>query len=194
MKWVLATQNNNKQREFEQIFNKQLEFITLGEAGIFDELPENENTIEGNSLSKAKAAYTLSGLPCIAEDTGLEVEALGGAPGVHSARYAGIGARSEENIAKLLEEMKAINNRKARFKTVITYIDQDHMKQFEGICTGKIALNCSGSNGFGYDCVFIPDGYKITFAEMTASEKNACSHRKKAIVILMSFCKEIGII
>ena len=187
MKLLLATNNNNKRIEFEALMPKNIELVTLKEVSIEEDLPENELTIEANSLSKAKYAFEHAHIPCIAEDTGLEVASLNNEPGVYSARYAGPMASSEENIDLLLSRMSTINNRLARFKTIITYYDNGVFKQFEGITNGKIAFERKGSNGFGYDSVFIPEGYETTFAEMTFEEKNILSHRKKANVMFLSF-------
>lgn len=187
MQLLLATNNKNKRIEFEALMPKHIQLLTLDEVSITEELPENEQTIEGNSLSKAKYAFEHSNIACIAEDTGLEVEALNNEPGVYSARYAGNSATSEENIDLLLANLNTINNRSARFKTIITYYEKGCFKQFEGITNGKIAFSRNGGNGFGYDSVFIPEGYDQTFAEMTFEEKNLLSHRKKAIVMFLSY-------
>lgn len=187
MNLLLASNNVNKRKEFEAIMPSSIHLYSLTECGIYEELPENEDSIEGNSLSKAKFAAAMAKMPCIAEDTGLEVVALNNEPGVYSARYAGPKATSEDNVALLLKNLHTINTREARFKTVITFYDNNEYWQFEGITAGRISSVPRGGNGFGYDNVFIPLGFDRTFAEMTFAEKNSLSHRKKAIVKFMSY-------
>lgn len=187
MKLLLATNNQNKRKEFLALMPADVELMTLQELGILEDIPENEASIEGNSLAKAKYASIRANLPCIAEDTGLEIEALNNEPGVYSARYAGEPANDEANIALVLSKLDTIKNRTARFKTVITYYDQGQFHQFEGISKGSIALQKAGSNGFGYDPVFIPEGCDRSFAQMNFEEKNERSHRKKAIVSFLSY-------
>ena len=165
-KIVFATNNLNKIKEIQAITPSNIEWISLAEAAIFEELPETRETIEANSLQKGERAFELADLPCMSEDTGLEVEALHNEPGVRSARYAGDLSTSEENIDKLLGALHEIKNRKARFKTVISFCTKERIIQFEGILNGEIAQDRRGSNGFGYDSVFIPEGQMKTFAEM----------------------------
>jgi XTP/dITP diphosphohydrolase len=180
MKLIFATSNQHKLAEVRSMLPKGVEVVGLKDIGFTEELPETQNTIEGNSLQKAEYLAKALNCSCFAEDTGLEVEALGGAPGVYSARYAGENATFEENVNKLLAEMQGVTNRKARFKTVITYYSPQGSVQFEGITNGRIANQKSGDKGFGYDPVFIPDGAEKTYAEMTLAEKNEYSHRKKS--------------
>jgi XTP/dITP diphosphohydrolase len=188
-KIVFATNNLNKIKEIQAITPSNIEWISLAEAAIFEELPETRETIEANSLQKGERAFELAGLPCMSEDTGLEVEALHNEPGVRSARYAGDLSTSEENIDKLLGALHEIKNRKARFKTVISFCTKERIIQFEGILNGEIAQDRRGSNGFGYDSVFIPEGQMKTFAEMNLEEKNQMSHRKRAFVKFLSYLK-----
>jgi XTP/dITP diphosphohydrolase len=180
MKLVFATSNQHKLAEVLSMLPEGVEVTGLKDIGFTEELPETRDTIEGNSLQKAEYLATALHCDCFAEDTGLEVEALNGAPGVYSARYAGENATFEDNVNKLLSEMKGVANRKARFKTVITYYSQGKHVQFEGITEGLITLHRSGEMGFGYDPVFIPNGAEKTYAEMTLGEKNIYSHRKKS--------------
>ena len=186
-KIVLATNNQHKISEIQAITPATIQWISLQEANIFDELPETSDTIEGNSMQKASYAFSRTQLPTIAEDTGLEVAALNGEPGVFSARYAGDQATADENIEKLLVALDKIKNRKARFKTVVTFQTTENVIQFEGIIDGEITEIRKGSNGFGYDSVFIPEGFDITFAEMEAAQKQELSHRKRAFVKFLSY-------
>jgi XTP/dITP diphosphohydrolase len=177
---VFATQNRHKCNEIQSVLGNAFELITLPEAGIHDELEETADTLEGNALQKARAVYARTGKPCFADDTGLEVEALDGAPGVYSARYAGEQRSSNDNIAKLLHELDGKTNRSARFRTVIAFINGNEEKLFEGIVNGEIARIPAGNSGFGYDPVFLPEGSTRSFAEMTLEEKNKVSHRARA--------------
>jgi XTP/dITP diphosphohydrolase len=190
MKLLLASNNANKRKEFQAILPDNIVLLSLQDVGIFEEIPENESTIEGNSLAKARYASEKAGVACIAEDTGLEVLYLNNEPGVRSARYAGENVNSQENIDLLLSNLKTIKERKARFKTVITFYDNGKYEQFEGLTNGSIDIMERGGNGFGYDSVFIPEGHEQTFAEMSFEEKNELSHRKKAIVSFMSFYRK----
>ncbi|MEI6312556.1 MAG: RdgB/HAM1 family non-canonical purine NTP pyrophosphatase [Bacteroidota bacterium] len=187
MKLLLATNNVNKRIEFQSLLPATISLLSLEDVAIHEELPEHEKTIEGNSLSKAKYASEKAGIPCMAEDTGLEVYAINNEPGVYSARYAGENATSADNIKLLLHKLHTISDRKARFKTVITYYENGQYEQFEGIIEGSIAEFEKGSNGFGYDSVFIPIGLDKTFAEMNLEQKNEYSHRKRAFVRFLSF-------
>ncbi len=189
---VFATNNPNKVDEVKAIVGQQYKIISLADAGIHIDIPEPHPTIEENAAEKSRTIYELTGTGCFSEDTGLEVEALNGAPGVKSARYAGEYSSPAENVEKLLFELKDITNRKARFRTVVSLILDHKEYRFEGICNGRISLQRSGSGGFGYDPVFIPDGATLTFAEMALSEKNAFSHRKKAMEQLLSFLSPDG--
>jgi len=186
-KIVLATNNRHKISEIQAISPASIQWISLQEVNILDELPETANTIEGNSRQKAAYAFSKTQLPTLAEDTGLEVEALHGEPGVYSARYAGVNATSEENIEKLLFALDKIKNRKARFKTVITFQTTEKVMQFEGIIAGEITEIRKGGNGFGYDSVFIPAGFDLTFAEMESAQKHELSHRQRAFVNFLSY-------
>ncbi len=184
---VFATNNHNKIREAQTLLGKQYTFLSLEEVGCLEELPETSPSLEGNALQKARYLYDNYGKDCFSEDTGLEVQALDGAPGVITARYAGPERDPIANMEKLLSALSGHQNRKARFRTVIALILEGREHLFEGIVNGEIAFQRSGTDGFGYDPVFIPDGYQTTFAEMTAAEKNAISHRARAIAKLQAF-------
>lgn len=180
----MATANPGKIKEINDLMNGRYEFLSLQDIGCTEDIPETADTIEGNALQKAMYVFEKYGYDCFAEDTGLEVDALNGAPGVHTGRYAGEHKSTADNIRKLMTELHDKPDRKARFKTVIALISKGQTYTFEGICEGRIAASESGSSGFGYDPVFIPDGYSITFAEMDKETKNAISHRGKAIMKL----------
>jgi XTP/dITP diphosphohydrolase len=184
---IFATNNQHKVDEIRLVLGNRFTIITLKEAGIDIDIPEPHNTLEANATEKSKVINQLTHKNCFSEDTGLEVEALNGEPGVKSARYAGEGRSFENNIEKLLLNLKPQLNRKARFRTVISLILNDKEFFFEGICTGTIINTKRGSNGFGYDPVFIPDGSQKTFAEMSMEEKSVFSHRKKALEKLVDF-------
>ncbi len=184
---VIATNNSNKVQEIKSVLNNRFEVISLQEAGILIDIPEPFDSLEENAREKSTVIYQLTGKDCFSEDTGLEVEALGGAPGVKSARYAGEPSDAAANTEKLLKALTGIENRKARFRTVISLILGGIEYQFEGICNGQIAAEKFGSAGFGYDPVFIPEGSKITFAGMSMEEKNIFSHRKKALTKMIHF-------
>lgn len=187
MQLIFATHNAHKVKEIRSDLNNTVDIISLKEAGIEKEIAEPHHTLEENAAEKATLIYTLTGKNCFSEDTGLEVEALNGAPGVISARYAGATATYEENVNKLLAEMIIIPNRRARFRTVISLIIDGIEKRFEGVCNGKITTAPRGNNGFGYDPVFVPDGADKTFAEMTLEEKKDFSHRSKAVQKLVLY-------
>ena len=178
---VFATHNANKAREVQEMLGDAYDVRSLTDIGCHDEIPEDADTLEGNARIKARYVVDHFGLDCFADDTGLEVEALGGAPGVRTARYAGETADAQANMTKLLEEMKNALNRNARFRTVFCVIQGDEERLIEGVCEGEIATEQSGASGFGYDPVFNPKGYAVTFAEMTSEAKNAISHRGKAV-------------
>ena len=185
MKLVFATANRHKLEEVRAMLPGNLQIVSLADLGFTGDIPETEATLEGNALLKARYIHERYGISCFADDTGLEVEALNGAPGVYSARYAGVegamAVRAKANINKLLQELAGKTNRRARFRTVIAYIDVDNKEHlFEGAVNGRIIEEAIGAEGFGYDPVFIPDGYKITFAQMLLCEKNRISHRAKA--------------
>ncbi len=180
MKVIFATHNANKLREIQQILGHQIELTSLKELSYWDEIPESFDTLEENSKSKAQTIFDEFEIPCFADDTGLEVEALNGAPGVYSARYAGKERDPEKNMNLLLKELEDKENRSAQFRTVITFIDKTGIHQFEGVCPGQIIHSRKGEEGFGYDPLFIPDGSERTFAEMSTDEKNQFSHRARA--------------
>lgn len=178
---VFATNNAHKLAEVKAVLGAEYELVTLREVGITEDIPETGATLDENATIKARYVYEHTGLDCFADDTGLEVAALDGAPGVHSARYATDGHDFAANNAKLLREMEGKEDRRARFRTVISLIRNGVEEQVEGIVEGRIATAMSGSEGFGYDPLFIPEGYDISFAEMSAEEKNAISHRGRAV-------------
>ncbi len=182
-----ATNNENKLSEIREILAGQYTVISLKELGCEDELPENQETLEGNSLEKAEYIYQNFNQPVFADDTGLEVEALNGEPGVYSARYAGPQRSANDNNSKLLTALDKLTNRKAQFRTVITFIDGEVEEQFEGVVKGLISTEIKGSDGFGYDPIFIPENHSRTFSEMSSLEKNEISHRKRAIEKLVDF-------
>ncbi len=184
---IFATNNQNKVTEVRSVLADSFNIITLREAGIDIDIPEPHNTLEANAKEKSKTIFELTKKNCFSEDTGLEVETLHGEPGVKSARYAGDNRSFDDNIDKLLLNLKDKENRAARFRTVISLIFDDKEYFFEGICNGKITDERKGLNGFGYDPVFIPDGSDKTFAEMHITEKNKFSHRKKALEKLINF-------
>lgn len=187
MQLIFATNNDNKVKEIRNALGGAFEIISLKEAGIDKDIPEPHDTLEANATEKSRVIYEMTGKNCFSEDTGLEVEALNGAPGVISARYAGENASYADNVEKLLREMDGKENRKSRFRTVISLIIDGKETQFEGICSGIITEKASGEQGFGYDPVFIADGADKTFAEMTLEEKKECSHRGKAVEKLVLY-------
>lgn len=187
---IFATNNQHKVAEIERVIGKQVHVITLKEAGIDIDIPEPHPTLEANATEKSTTIHRITGKNVFSEDTGLEVFALNGEPGVKSARYAGEQKNFQANIDKLLLNLQNNNNRSAQFRTVVSLIWNNKEYQFEGICKGTIATMQSGNDGFGYDPVFIPDGASISFAEMTMDEKNQFSHRKKAILQLVDFLNE----
>lgn len=189
-KLIFATNNINKLIEIRAVVKNDLEIIGLKEAGINVDIPEPHDTLEENATEKSGFIYRLTQTDCFSEDTGLEVLALNGKPGVKSARYAGEDCNNSDNIAKLLDNMKHVEDRTAQFKTVISLMMNGEEIQFTGICKGKIATSIKGENGFGYDPIFIPDGSHKHFAEMTMEEKNKFSHRKKATQQLINYLSE----
>lgn len=184
-----ATNNPNKLREIRQLLGDQIVIKSLADIGCAEELPETSETLEANSLEKAQYVYDNYGVDCFADDTGLEVAALDGAPGVYTARYAGEERNNIANMELLLENMRGVTYRFAQFKTVITLIQGGESKQFLGVAGGEITDRRHGEEGFGYDPIFRPTGYQHTFAEMNASEKNAISHRGQAIAKLIEYLK-----
>ena len=187
-KLVFATNNAHKLEEIRAILGDKVEILSLNDIDCHADIPETADTLQGNAALKAQYIYENYGLDCFADDTGLEVEALNGAPGIYSARYAGgEGHDSEANMKKLLSEMQDKDNRKARFRTVICLIEGGKERFFEGIVNGSIIRERKGGSGFGYDPVFMPDGYSETFAEMGNDEKNKISHRAKAVQKLCEY-------
>lgn len=182
---VFATNNPYKAREVEQILGDGFQIKTLPDIGCYEEIEETEPTLEGNALLKARFVKEKYGYDCFSEDTGLEVEALDGAPGVHTARYAGDDKNPDANIALLLANLADQANRRARFRTVIALLTGATETLYEGVCEGRIALGKAGTSGWGYDPVFIPDGFEQTFAELGEPVKNEISHRAKATAKLI---------
>lgn len=189
MRLIFATQNQHKRDEVQALAGHFVQIISLRDLHFTEELPETHNTLEENALEKAQFISRKFDTDCFSEDTGLEIDALQGAPGVFSARYAGEEKSSDDNISKVLTEMQHQQNRKARFRTVICLLLKNQPHYFEGIVNGTIAEKPSGASGFGYDPVFIPEGSKLTFAEMSADSKNSMSHRYKATVQLLDWLK-----
>lgn len=189
MKICFATNNPKKIEEVKAALGPVYTIVALAEIGCVEELPETGDTLDHNAFQKARYVYENYGVDCFADDTGLEVEALDGAPGVYSGRYAGEPRSDERNINKLLKEMEGKTNRKARFRTVIALIQDGMEHAFEGIAEGEILEEMSGTGGFGYDPVFRPLGYQKTFAELSLKEKNQISHRGKAVQALVDFLK-----
>ena len=186
-KLIFATNNAHKLGEVQALLGDAFELVTLRECGITEDIPETAATLEGNALQKARYVYEKTGLDCFADDTGLEVDALNGAPGVHSARYATDGHDFAANNRLLLKNLEGVVDRTARFRTVIALILDGVEYTFEGRVEGTIATSESGSEGFGYDPFFVPSGEIITFAQMSAEAKNAISHRGRAVAKLVDF-------
>lgn len=186
---VFATNNPNKLREMREIMDGLYEVLSLHDIGCHEEIIEDADTIEGNAKIKADFITERYHVDCFADDTGLEVEALGGAPGVYSARFAGEHCSYQDNVNKLLEALKGVENRKAAFRTVIALNLEGKSYAFEGRCDGRIIEASRGTDGFGYDPIFQPDGFNKTFAEMAHEEKNAISHRGRATMKLIDFLK-----
>ncbi len=191
MKLIFATNNQHKADEIRSVLNGPIELVTLKEAGIDIDIPEPYNTLEENARIKSTTIFEMTGTHCFSEDTGLEVDALGGEPGVKSARYAGEGRSFDANIDKLLANMERVEDRSARFRTVISLLINGQEIQFEGVCKGRIITEKRGNNGFGYDPVFIPEGSDLSFAEMDIAGKNHFSHRKKATQKLVAFLNSL---
>ena len=187
MKLVFATNNPNKLSEIRSLIPAGIEILSLKDINCNEQLPETNPTLQENALQKAQYVNTHYGFSCFADDTGLEIDALGGAPGVYSARYSGEGCNAEDNMQKVLKRLSGEENRMAKFRTVIALIVDGEATFFEGACKGSITKTKSGVEGFGYDPIFTPDGYEITFAEMNKVEKGAISHRGKAVEKLVSF-------
>ena len=190
MRLIFATHNRNKAIEIQKILVNNIQVYTLEDIGFQEEIPEDQSTIEGNSAFKAQFIYENFKENCFADDTGLEIEALNGRPGVHSARYVGDLKDAEANMNRVLQELNGTSNRNARFKTVISLIIDGQIHQFEGLVNGRIIEEKKGSKGFGYDPIFIPENESKTFAEMELNEKNKFSHRARAIEKMISFLNQ----
>lgn len=184
---IFATNNRNKVAEIQSLVGANFTIIPLKEAGIDIDIPEPHDQLEANAHEKAVTIFNLTHQNCFSEDTGLEIAALGGAPGVKSARYAGENSNSQANIDLVLSKMAGVENRTAQFRTIICLIWENQTYYFEGNCKGQILSNIQGENGFGYDPIFVPDGASKSFANMTMEEKNTFSHRKKAVTQLFDF-------
>lgn len=188
---VFATNNAHKLEEIRAILGNSIEILSLADIHCHADIPETADTLEGNARQKSRYVYEHYGLDCFADDTGLEVESLGGAPGVYSARYAdGQGHDSQANMNKLLKEMEEKNDRKAQFRTIISLIEKGEERQFEGIVKGQITREKRGESGFGYDPIFQPDGYETTFAELGSDIKNRISHRARAVAALCNYLRK----
>lgn len=190
MRLVFATNNKHKLQEVRDILGNGVEVLSLNDIGCNDDIPETADTLQGNALIKARHIYNKYNVSCFADDTGLEVEALGGAPGVLSARYAGDGHDSEANMQKLLQNLTGESNRNAQFRTVIALIIDGEEILFDGIVKGVITDKKMGDSGFGYDPIFIPEGYNESFAQMSSEEKNSISHRYRATKKLNDYLKD----
>lgn len=191
MKLVFATNNLNKLKEVQALMPEHIQLLSLKDIECMEDIPETQDTIEGNAIQKADYLKAHYGYDCFADDTGLEVEALDGAPGVYSARYAGPQRNADDNTNKLLEELNNNSNRQAQFKTVIALQLNGQLHTFTGICKGDITTEKKGQGGFGYDPVFQPEGYTQTFAEITLEEKNKIGHRGKAVQQLITFLQNL---
>jgi len=191
MKIVFATNNKNKLKEVQNILEKDIQLVSLSELGCTEDIPEEQDTLEGNASQKAWYIYNKYGKNCFADDTGLEVESLNNEPGVYSARYAGENNSSEDNMNKLLLKLEGNDNRKAQFRTVISLIIDGEETIFEGHVEGDILNKKQGTKGFGYDPIFKPKGYKTSFAEMSMSEKNIISHRGRATAKLVEYLNKL---
>ena len=187
MKIIFATSNKNKAIEIQKLIPEGFEILTLNDIDLHEEIPETSDTIEGNAIQKTNYIIENFGIDCFADDTGLEIEALKGEPGVYSARYAGEEKDSNKNIDLVLKKMEGLSNRKARFKTVISLSLDNQLHLFEGIVEGKIRKSKTGIQGFGYDPIFEPENIGKTFAEMTTEEKNSISHRGRAFEKMIHF-------
>ncbi len=192
MQLVFATNNLNKLKEVQVLMPKHIKLLSLKDIGCFEDVPETQNTIEGNAIQKATYIKQQYGYDCFADDTGLEVNALNGAPGVYSARYAGEQRNANDNTNKLLSELNTIKDRKGQFKTVIALQLNNESTTFMGICKGEITLTKQGNKGFGYDPIFKPEGEKVTFAEMDLRVKNSIGHRGKAVSKLVTFLNSLN--
>ncbi len=190
MQLVFATNNLNKLKEVQSLIPNNIKLLSLTDIGCVEDVPETQDTIEGNAIQKAAYIKEHYGYDCFADDTGLIVEALNGEPGVYSARYAGEQRSSEDNIQKILKNLKDVSNRNAQFETVIALQFQGKQHLFTGICKGEITLAKAGDQGFGYDPIFKAEGYDKTFAEISLQEKNQIGHRGKAVQLLVQFLNQ----
>lgn len=189
-KLVLASRNKHKIAEMQEILKGLgIEVLSALDFPQLEDVDEDQPTLEGNALKKARYVHEQTGLPALSDDTGLEVEALDGAPGVYSARYAGQNVTYQDNVTKLLKELSGVSKRSAQFRTVVALTDGDQEYAFEGICKGKVLTEQRGDKGFGYDPVFQPEGYELTFAELDTSVKNEISHRGRAVQKFIEFLK-----
>ena len=191
MKIVFATNNKHKLEEIRRMLAGKHEIVSLADISCHDEIPEEQDTLEGNAFQKARYIKEHYGYDCFADDTGLEIEALGGRPGVYSARYAGEDKDSEANMQKVLAEMQGCDNRRARFRTAIALILRGEEHLFEGEVRGEILRERHGEGGFGYDPIFRPEGFSVSFAEMSLDDKNRISHRGEAVRRLAAFLNHI---
>ncbi|HCE58401.1 MAG TPA: non-canonical purine NTP pyrophosphatase [Prolixibacteraceae bacterium] len=191
MELVFATNNQHKLEELQALLGSKIRLLSLNDIGCTDEIPEEQPTLEGNASQKAFYVFNKFGYNCFADDTGLEIEALNGEPGVYSARFAGEEKSPQANMDKVLRLMEKIKNRKARFRTVISLVIAGAETQFEGIVEGEILTAKQGDKGFGYDPLFMPAGFRKTFAEMDMSEKNGISHRGRAVEKLVQYLNSI---
>lgn len=189
MQLVSATNNKNKIKEIKQLLPPTIQLLSLEAINCLEDIPETADTIEGNAIQKAEYVFKNYGYNCFADDTGLEIDALNGEPGVYSARYAGEQKNANDNMDLVLEKLNGIKNRKARFITVITLIINGKTTCFKGVIEGEITTKKSGSEGFGYDPIFKPNGYNITFSEMPLAEKNKISHRAQAVQQLINYLR-----
>lgn len=190
-KLIFATHNKNKLKEVRSLIPSSIELLSLDDINLLEEIEETAATIEGNAILKAQTIYNQTGINCFSDDSGLLVDALNGAPGVYSARYAGEHKNDNDNLEKLLNELGKNDNRNAHFKTVMALIIDGKEYLFEGIINGTITTQKSGANGFGYDPIFLPNGYTETFAEMSSEIKNVISHRAKAMKQLVEFVNSL---
>ena len=191
MKLVFASNNKNKIAEIQQLIGDKFEIVSLEDIGCTEDIPETAETIEGNAILKAQYVYDKYGLSCFADDTGLEIDALQGEPGVYSARYAGEQKNADDNMALVLQKLESQTNRSAQFKTVIALNFGSEHFLFEGIVKGTITPVKRGNEGFGYDPIFQPEGFDVTFAEMSMQQKATISHRGKAVEKLVNFLKRM---
>jgi XTP/dITP diphosphohydrolase len=191
MELVFATNNLHKLQEIQHLLGDSIELLSLNDIGCTDEIPENQATLEGNAAEKSFYIFNKYGFNCFADDTGLEIEALNGEPGVYSARYAGEARSADQNMDLVLSKMAKIKNRKARFRTVISLVIDGAEIQFEGTVDGNILEEKRGSSGFGYDPIFQPDESKHSFAEMSMTEKNKISHRGRAVLKLVEYLSQL---